>query len=60
MSEKSTESSSSAKPSGSSIPKPSGLKPPTASSSQTKISRICAHHDKKPDLPDAATPKKGE
>lgn len=54
MSEKS-ESSGSEKPVGTHIPKPSGIKPPA---SVAKTSRICCAHDKKPDLPSAATPSK--
>lgn len=62
MSEKSVESSASEKPGGRpAIAKPSGIKPPSASTSSqpSKISRMCSHgHEKKPDLPDAATPRK--
>lgn len=46
--------------SASHIPKPSGLKQPSGIPSLSKISRICSSHDKKPDLPTAATPKKSE
>lgn len=43
------------------IPKPSGLKQPSGIPSlSSKISRICSSHDKKPDLPTSATPKKSE
>lgn len=52
MSEKS-ESSGGEKATG--IPKPSGIKPPA--SVIPKVNRICGH-DKKPDLPTAATPSK--
>lgn len=49
MSEK---SDASEKPSG--LAKPSGIKPPS-----TKIARPCSHsHEKKPELPLAATPSK--
>lgn len=43
----------------SSISSSSGIKA-SSGSSLSKISRICSHHDKKPELPDAATPKKSE
>lgn len=49
------ESVGSEKPTGTHIPKPSGIKPPT---SIAKTSRICCAHEKKPDLPAAATPSK--
>ena len=42
------------------IPKPSGIKPPSSIPSLQKVSRICSSHDKKPELPVAATPKKSE
>lgn len=42
------------------LPKPSGIKPPSSLFSIPKVSRICSNHDKKPDLPVAATPKKSE
>ncbi|XP_070496865.1 restin homolog isoform X3 [Chironomus tepperi] len=42
------------------LPKPSGIKPPSSLFSAPKVSRICSNHDKKPDLPVAATPKKSE
>lgn len=48
------------------VVKPSGIKPPssTASSASTsslhRVSRICSHHEKKPELPTAATPNKSE
>ena len=48
-------SESSEKLAGTLIPKPSGIKPPAA---VPKVSRMCEHHDKKPDLPTAATPSK--
>lgn len=54
MSEKSD--SGSEKPAGSSIPKPSGIKPPSTTG---KVTRMCSHgHEKKPELPLAATPSK--
>lgn len=55
MSEKS-ESSGTEKPAGTSIPKPSGLKPPA--SVIPKVNRMCCQHEKKADLPVAATPNK--
>lgn len=68
MSEKSASSGTSEKPSGIKPPtKPSGLKAPStksvvvAESPQPKISRLCCeNHEKKPELPDAATPRKSE
>lgn len=46
--------------SASHLPKPSGMKQPTGIPSFSKINRICSHHEKKPDLPISATPKKSE
>lgn len=40
------------------VPKPSGIRPPSSISSLPKVTRICTNHEKKPDLPIAATPKK--
>lgn len=39
--------------------KPSGIKQPSGIP-LSKVSRICSSHDKKPELPQAATPKKSE
>jgi hypothetical protein len=47
-------------PSASNIPKPSGIKHPSGIPSLSKVSRICCNHEKKPELPPAATPKKSE
>lgn len=41
-------------------PKTSGLKQPSGIPSLSKVSRLCSSHDKKPELPPAATPKKSE